>query len=115
MNVLKRGSNRINGWVMIFVFLSILLGTALPAKATSFNLMFDSSTSAAPAAFFSAFGNAIQTYQTFFSDPIVVNVRVGWGEINGNPLNPGNLGQSLTNQQAVSYDTLRSALISDRK
>jgi hypothetical protein len=50
-----------------------------------------------------------------FSDPIVINLRVGWGDINGNPLNPGNLGQSVTNQQAFSFGVVKTALTADAK
>jgi len=41
---------------------------------------------------------------------------VGWGEINGGPLNPGNLGQSSTHQQGFfTYSTVKTALINDEK
>jgi hypothetical protein len=100
--------------LFLVVVLSALLGAARPAQAVSFNLTFDASTAGAPAGFFTAFANAIQFYQTF-SDPITINLHVGWGDINGGPLNPGNLGQSLTNQQAVPYATLKTALINDAK
>ncbi|MBV9687792.1 MAG: hypothetical protein JO096_11370, partial [Alphaproteobacteria bacterium] len=37
-------------------------------------------------------------FKTTFLDPVTINIDVGWGEIDGSPLNPGNLGQSRTNQ-----------------
>jgi hypothetical protein len=43
-------------------------------------------------------------------------MHVGWGEINGGPLNPGDLGQSLTNQQGFfTYNQIKTALTNDAK
>ncbi len=98
-----------------------LLATALlaiPTYATTlnFNVTFDASTSSAPAGFFTAFNDAIQFYETTFNDPITINMNVGWGEINGHPLSPGDLGNSLTNQQGFySYSQIRTALQKDAK
>jgi hypothetical protein len=68
----------------------------LPARALLFNVNYDASLAGAPAAFQPAFQNAISFYQSTYSDPITINIDVGWGEIDGNPLNPANLGQSRT-------------------
>jgi hypothetical protein len=100
--------------LFLIVILSALLGAARPAQALLFNLTFDASTGSAPAGFFTAFDNAIQFYETF-TDPITINLHVGWGDINGAALSPGNLGQSSTNQQAVPYATLQTALTNDAK
>jgi hypothetical protein len=83
--------------------------------ATSFSLTFDASTASAPAAFFTAFNNEILEFESIYPDPITLNLHVGWGEINGGPLDPGNIGQSLTNQQAVPYAALKAALGADAK
>jgi hypothetical protein len=57
---------------------------------------------------------APRLYQSKLNDPITINNRVGWGEINGRSLNPGDLGQSLTNQRGLfTYAQVRSALIND--
>jgi hypothetical protein len=88
----------------------------LPAHALVFNASYDASVAGAPAAFQTAFQNAISFYQSTYADPITINIDVGWGEIDGNPLNPGNLGQSHTNQPGnFTYSQVRSALISDAK
>ena len=93
-------------------FLSVVLPTA---KAGLFNVTFDSSTSTAPADFFTAFNAATQYLQSIYSDPITINIQVGWGKINGNNLAPGNLGQSLTNQQGFySYAQMKTALTNDK-
>jgi hypothetical protein len=91
-------------------------GLALPARALVFNVSYDASVGGAPAAFQSAFQDAISLYQSTYTDPITINIDVGWGEIDGNPLNPGNLGQSRTNQPGnFTYSQVRNALTSDAK
>src|SRR5215469_11020680 len=77
----------------------LLLFIALASNGTAragllFNVTFDSTTSTAPAGFFTAFNDAIQFFEATYSDPITINLQVGWGKINGNNLNPGNLGQT---------------------
>jgi hypothetical protein len=99
----------------LFMTSVAFIGLASPSYATSFSLTFDPSTASAPAGFFTAFAHEIQFYETMFTDPITINLHVGWGDLNGGPLNPGNLGQSLTNQQAVSYAALKAALTVDAK
>src|SRR6516165_4071554 len=89
---------------------------APPARALVFNVTYGLSVVSAPAAFRAAFQDAINLYQTTYIDPITINIDVGWGEIDGNPLSPGNLGQSRTNQPGnFTYSQVRSALISDAK
>lgn len=79
-----------------------------------FHVTFDSSTSSAPADFFTAFGNAVQFLEATFADPITINMHVGWGKINGQNLTPGLLGQSLTAQQAFySFAQMKTALTKD--
>jgi hypothetical protein len=51
-----------------------------------------------------------------YTDQITINIDVGWGEIDGNPLNPGNLGQKRTNQAGnFTYSQVRNALINEAK
>ena len=96
--------------------LAAMAGVAPPARALVFDVTYDPSVVSAPAAFQTAFQDAINLYQTTYTDPITININVGWGEIDGNPLNPGNLGQSRTNQPGnFTYSQVRGALISDAK
>ena len=70
----------------------------------------------APAGFFTAFNNAIQFYQTNFTDPITINLQVGWGEVAGQPLQSGFLGESSASQPGFfQYSTIKSRLITDGK
>src|SRR5262249_9830067 len=82
-----------------------LLGMPCPAHALSFNVTFDPSTAGAPAGFATAFNSVISFYTTTYADPMTINLHVGWGDINGGPLAPGLIGQSLTNQPAVPHAT----------
>ncbi len=86
------------------------------ARALSFNLTFDASTNGAPAGFFTAFNSAIQFYQTNFTDPIIINLQVGWGEVAGQNLLPGFLGESSAIQPGFfHFDTVKSVLVGDAK
>jgi autotransporter-associated beta strand protein len=103
------------------VFLLTLFGalvgpTQPPAYALSFNLTFDDSTNAAPAGFFTAFNSAVQFYTTTFADPITINLQVGWGEVEGQNLMPGFLGEAAANQPGFfHFDQAKSALTADAK
>jgi hypothetical protein len=92
------------------------IGYCPSLRALTFNVSYDSSTATAPSGFFSAFQDAINFYQNEYSDPITINIDVGWGEINGNSLSPGNLGQSSTYQQGdYTYAQIHTALVNDSK
>ena len=69
---------------------------SLSAHALTFNMTYNTSTAGAPTAFFSAFQDAINFYQSSYEDPITINIQAGWGKIEGQNLAPGNLGQGLT-------------------
>ena len=102
--------------VATILCLAAVASPAPPARALVFNVTYGLSVVSAPAAFRAAFQDAINLYQTTYIDPITINIDVGWGEIDGNPLSPGNLGQSRTNQPGnFTYSQVRSALISDAK
>jgi hypothetical protein len=105
---------RIAPLVCLMAAICVIPGFVRPGNAMSFNISYDSSTSSAPAAFFTAFSDAIRFYQSEYTDPITINIHVGWGEINGASLAPGDLGQSLTNQQGFySYSQMNTALTND--
>jgi len=107
-----RTARRISG---VAAAILVIGCAANPAKAgLVFNVKYDASVAGAPAGFTTAFNNAIQYIESKFSDPITINMNVGWGEINGNNLSPGLLGQSLTNQQGFySYAQMKTALTND--
>jgi FG-GAP-like repeat len=76
------------------------------------HLTFDSSTNSAPGAFFSAMNAVAQFFDSLFTNPITVNITVGYGKINGQSLISGALGESQTNFNQYTYSAIRGALIS---
>jgi hypothetical protein len=86
------------------------------AQALTFNLTFDPSTASAPVGFSTAFDSAILFYETTFDDPITINLNVGWGEVAGQNITPGFLGESSAIQLGFfQFAAMKSALISDAK
>ena len=90
-----------------------LICFARPASAVSFVVTYDQSTANAPAGFLAAFNYVINFYQTELTDPITINLHVGWGEVNGRIIPSGALGTSLTNEQGnYTYNQIKAALVS---
>jgi hypothetical protein len=77
------------------------------------NVTFDSSVGSAPAGFIATVDAVVQFYETQFADPITVNIDVGYGEVDGQALSPGALGESITFLNSFSFSQLRSALAAD--
>ena len=74
------------------------------------NVVFDASCNNAPAGFETCV-NAVATYfEQTFSNPITITIDVGYGEIAGQPLVPGALGESESCLTSVSYAQLETAL-----
>lgn len=104
-----RGGRFVRGCLLVTAGVMVL-------HATSFNVSFDPSTSSAPPQFFTAFNDALALYQSAFADPININLQVGWGEVGGQSVGFGFVGESLTYQSgSFPYAQVRSALIGDAK
>jgi hypothetical protein len=59
---------------------------------------------------------APQSFDNTFSDPITVNITVGWDEIGGTPLSNGNIGEGgPVTGSLYSYNQVRTALANDAK
>src|ERR1700750_919399 len=56
-----------------------------------FNIAYDSNVNSAPAGFTAAVSYVANYYSSMFSDPITINLDIGWGEIAGQP-HGGGLG-----------------------
>jgi hypothetical protein len=107
---------RIGRWGVMAAVLAIAFQEDSARAGMVFNVTYDASVAGAPVGFTTAFDSAIQFFQATYNDPITINLHVGWGEINGQSLSPGNLGQSLTNQQGFySYAQMKTALTNDAK
>jgi len=80
------------------------------AGGLQFNLIWDSSVSAAPAGFESAAIDAALLYTQYYSNPEVINVHIGYGEVDGYALGQGALGESMSYGYLDSYSQVLSEL-----
>ncbi len=90
-------------------------GTASTTTSSStsgfvINITWDASVSGAPAGFTTAVMNAVQYLESQFSNPVSVNIDVGYGEVMGGTMGSGALGESVSYLNSVSYSTLVGAL-----
>jgi hypothetical protein len=74
------------------------------------NISYDSSVASAPTAFKAAINYVVNYFDTLFINPVTININVGWGEVNGQPLS-GALGQSFANLAPTTYTQITNALV----
>ena len=74
------------------------------------NVIYDASAANAPADFKAAVASAVAFFQNNFTDAVTLNIAVGWGEVNGQALSPGALGENISFISNYSYTDLRAAL-----
>jgi hypothetical protein len=67
----------------------------------------------APNGFQTAVLNAAHFIEANYTDPVTININVGYGEVGGTTLGSNALGSSLTSLASVSYSTLYNALKAD--
>jgi Ca2+-binding RTX toxin-like protein len=79
------------------------------------NVTYDSSVANAPTGFVTAVSDVVQFFQTHFSDPVTINIAVGYGEVGGSRLPFGAIGASSTYLTSVSYASIVNALTADAK
>ena len=84
-----------------------------PPGGLQFNLIWDSSVSSAPAGFESAAISAALLYTGDYSNPEVINVHIGYGEVDGYSLGAGALGESMSYGYLENYSQVTSALNGD--
>ncbi|HET6606571.1 MAG TPA: NF038122 family metalloprotease [Rhodopila sp.] len=90
--------------------------TQTVAVATSpfvIDITWDSSVSAAPAAFKTAVLSAVQYLESQFVDPVTVNITIGYGEVGGTAMEAGALGSSESFLSGYSYGAVVAALSGD--
>jgi len=75
------------------------------------NLIYDSSTAGAPAAFFTAMNYCVQYLDSLITNNITVNIDVGWGEVGGGSVAAGDTGQGGAEGIMLSYAQLKAALL----
>ncbi len=79
------------------------------------NVTYDTSVSSAPSAFKAAIAAAVQFLENTFTNPISVNIDVGYGEVDGQTLGNGALGESETFFNNYTYTQIRNALTQNAK
>ena len=79
------------------------------------NVTYDANVASAPSGFTATVASVVQFFQSHFSDPVTININVGYGEVGGQSLSSGVLGESSTYLNSYSYSQLKSALTADAK
>jgi hypothetical protein len=79
------------------------------------NFSFDSSVSNAPSGFTNVFNQVASFFASTFQAPVTLNIDVGYGEIGGQPLASGAVGESSFSAGSYSYSQIKSALAADSK
>lgn len=90
--------------------------TTTSATSTSslvINISWDASVQSAPSGFTTAVMSAVQYLESQISNPVTINIDVGYGEVGGTAMSSGTLGQSEWYLTSVGYSQLVSALSAD--
>ncbi|MGB7100261.1 MAG: NF038122 family metalloprotease [Xanthobacteraceae bacterium] len=74
------------------------------------NVVYDSSVASAPAGFTQTIADVVNFYESQFSTPVTITIDVGYGEIDGQAVQAGALGENQANMTSVSYSQLEAAL-----
>jgi len=83
------------------------------AGGLQFDLIWDSSVAQAPSGFESSIIAAAKYYTTLFSNPEIINIHVGYGEVGGSRMGSGALGESESYGYLTNYATVDTALQHD--
>src|SRR5258708_10098731 len=72
---------------------------------------FDASASSAPPGFESAVNYVVSLFDSIFTNRVTINVDVGWGEVHGQALQKGSLGESVEQfSNGYNYAQILSAV-----
>jgi hypothetical protein len=72
---------------------------------------YDSSTATAPTGFKTVVADVVKFLDATFTNPITLNIDVGWGEVHGSTVSPGSLGESYTPSTGIyTYAEIVAAL-----
>jgi hypothetical protein len=80
------------------------------AAGMTFVINWDSSTNSAPLNFRAGVKTAVQYFLNHFASPVTITLNVGWGEVAGQRMSSGALGESETNIYQYSYSQLYGAM-----
>ena len=79
------------------------------------NVNYDASVNSAPAAFKADVAAVVSYLESQYSDPITITISVGYGEVNGQTMGSGALGQSMYYVGSFNYAQVKNALVADAK
>ncbi len=74
------------------------------------SVSYDSSAANAPAGFKAAVAAAVQFWESRITSAITVNITFGYGTVNGQPLDPGAVGESVAQGLTLPYDQVLKGL-----
>ena len=74
------------------------------------DVVYDLSVANAPTGFTTAVNDVVAYYESHFTNPVTITIDVGYGEVGGQALESGALGESETALTSVSYNQLETAL-----
>jgi hypothetical protein len=74
------------------------------------NVTFDQNVASLPAGFVAAVNYVVNYFDSAFANPVTINLNVGYGEIAGQSLGTGALGESETYIDSVAYAQALAAL-----
>ena len=77
------------------------------------DINWDASVANAPVGFQAGVESVVSYYESHFSNPVTITIDVGYGEVNGQALGGGALGESKSYVTSASYSALRSALVNN--
>ena len=81
------------------------------------HVTYDASVNSCPheAAFKACVAGVVKYYESQFSDPVTINLHVGWGEVDGDKIPGGSGAESESNYtaQKYSYAQIKAALLND--
>jgi hypothetical protein len=90
-------------------------GSSLQGSGMTINVTWDASVASAPAEFKTAVQDVANNITARYSDPITLNITVGWGEVSGYAL-PGNAaGASNYYFMGFPYSSVKARYVADSK
>ena len=81
-----------------------------PGTGLIINVSYDSSVASAPSGFMAAVAAAVTYMESTFTNPVTLNIAVGYNEVDGQTIGSAALGESINNSVYVSYAQLLAAL-----
>jgi Putative Ig domain len=84
--------------------------TPSPSSGLVINVSYDSSVSSAPAGFKTAVAAAVSALESEFTNNVTLNIKVGWGEVNGQAISSGSAAESMHNVVSTNYNAILNAM-----